>query len=195
MLKGSTLLKENLCIYKCFIDVLYLSDRVFKRYWEMVVPISPDILLKASSCLCPTCFKQNSACTSAVAWYFLVVIKAGYEHPVLEDPSDFIALFSRVLETNVPVLAQHNNDFVWCLAILSARCFTYQLFVILSSSFFHFLNSATSLNVLHLQIDHDDYWGGVFNHWVRKSCSGDTRIIKSLELVTHSLCGTWQLLK
>ena len=58
MLKGSTLLKENLCIYKCFIDVLYLSDRVFKTYWEMVVPISPDILLKASSCLCPTCFKQ-----------------------------------------------------------------------------------------------------------------------------------------
>ena len=83
----------------------------------------------------------------------------------------------------------------FCVLRLSARCFTYQLFVILSSSFFHFLNSATSLNVLHLQIDHDDYWGGVFNHWVRKSCSGDTRIIKSLELVTHSLCGTWQLLK
>ena len=73
-------------------------------------------------------------------------------HPVLEDPSDFIALFSRVLETNVPVLAHDNNDFVWWLAIVSARCFTYQLFVILSSSFFHFLNSARSLNVLHLKI-------------------------------------------
>ena len=194
MLKGSTLLKENLCIYKCFIDVLYLSDRVSRHIgkWWYPFPLTfcwrrPPVFVQRVS--------NNSACTCAVAWYFLVVIKAGYEHPVLEDPSDFIALFSRVLETNVPVLAQHNNDFVWYLAILSARCFTYQLFVILSSSFFHFLNSATSLNVLHLQIDHDDYWGGVFNHWVRKSCSGDTRIIKSLELVTHSLCGTWQLLK
>ena len=31
MLKESTLLKGNLCIYKCFIDVLYIFDRVFKK--------------------------------------------------------------------------------------------------------------------------------------------------------------------
>lgn len=118
--------------------------------WEsfaaMVVRISLDILLKAFSCLCPTCFKQNSACTSPVAWHFLVVIKAGHEHPVLEDPCDFIALFPVLLETNVPVLLHRSHDFVQCFVFLSARCFTYQLFVILSSAFFHFSNSAMSLN-------------------------------------------------
>ena len=31
MLKESTILKENLCIYKCFIDVLYIFDRVSKE--------------------------------------------------------------------------------------------------------------------------------------------------------------------
>ena len=86
--------------------------------WEslatMVVRISFDILLKAFSCLCPTCFKQNSACTSPVAWYLLVVIKAGHEHPVLQDPCDFIALFPVLLETNVPVLLHRNHDFVYC---------------------------------------------------------------------------------
>ena len=35
MLEEPTLLKENLCIYKCFIDVLYIFDRVFKKNWEM----------------------------------------------------------------------------------------------------------------------------------------------------------------
>ena len=37
VLKESTLLKGNLCIYmyKCFIDVLYIFDRVFKKNWEM----------------------------------------------------------------------------------------------------------------------------------------------------------------
>ena len=35
MLKESTLLKGNLCIYKCFIDVLYIFDRVLKKNWEM----------------------------------------------------------------------------------------------------------------------------------------------------------------
>ena len=28
-------LKGNFCIYKCFIDVLYIFDRVFKKKWEM----------------------------------------------------------------------------------------------------------------------------------------------------------------
>ena len=35
MLKESTLWKGNLCIYKCFIDVSYIFDRVFKKNWEM----------------------------------------------------------------------------------------------------------------------------------------------------------------
>ena len=35
MLKESTMMKGNLCIYKCFIDVLYIFDRVFKKNWEM----------------------------------------------------------------------------------------------------------------------------------------------------------------
>ena len=35
MLEESTLLKGNLCIYKCFVDVLYIFDRVFKINWEM----------------------------------------------------------------------------------------------------------------------------------------------------------------
>ena len=35
MLKESTKMKGNLCIYKCFIDVLYIFDRVFKKNWEM----------------------------------------------------------------------------------------------------------------------------------------------------------------
>ena len=35
MLKENTLLKGNLCIYKCFIDVLLIFVRVFKRNWEM----------------------------------------------------------------------------------------------------------------------------------------------------------------
>ena len=34
MLKESTLLKENLCIYKCFIDVLYFLDSVLKEKLE-----------------------------------------------------------------------------------------------------------------------------------------------------------------
>ena len=120
--------------------------------WEslaaMVVRISLDILLKAFSCLCPTCFKQTSACTSPVASYLLVVIKAGHKHPVLQDPCDFIALFPVLLETNVPVLLHRNHDFVYSLVFLSARCFTFQLFVIRSSSFFHFSNSVMSLNVM-----------------------------------------------
>ena len=33
--KESTLLRGNLCIYKCFMDVLYIFDRVFKKNWEM----------------------------------------------------------------------------------------------------------------------------------------------------------------
>ena len=32
---GSTMMKGNLCIYKCFIDVLYIFDRFFKKNWEM----------------------------------------------------------------------------------------------------------------------------------------------------------------
>ena len=28
---GSTMMKGNLCIYKCFIDVLYIFDRFFKK--------------------------------------------------------------------------------------------------------------------------------------------------------------------
>ena len=130
--------------------------------WEslaaMVVRISFDILLKAFSCLCPACFKQNSACTSPVAWYFLVVIKAGHEHLVLQDPYDFIALFPVLLETNVPVLLHRNHDFVYCLVFLSARCFTYQLFLILSSSFFHFSNSVMSLNVMLLIFKWWPWW-------------------------------------
>ena len=35
MLKECTLLKENLCIYKCFLDVLYILDSVLKKNWEM----------------------------------------------------------------------------------------------------------------------------------------------------------------
>ena len=35
MFKESTILKENLYIYKCFIDVLYIFCRVFKKNWEM----------------------------------------------------------------------------------------------------------------------------------------------------------------
>ena len=35
VLKESTLLRGNLCIYKCFMDVLYIFDRVFKKNWEM----------------------------------------------------------------------------------------------------------------------------------------------------------------
>ena len=35
MLKESTLWKGNLCFYKCFIDVLYIFDRLFKKNWEM----------------------------------------------------------------------------------------------------------------------------------------------------------------
>ena len=35
MLKESTLLKGNLCIYKCFMEVLYISYRAFKINWEM----------------------------------------------------------------------------------------------------------------------------------------------------------------
>ena len=35
MLKESTMMKGNLCVYKCFIDVLYIFDRVFKKNWEM----------------------------------------------------------------------------------------------------------------------------------------------------------------
>ena len=35
MLKESTLLKEKLCIYKCFLDVLYILDSVLKKNWEM----------------------------------------------------------------------------------------------------------------------------------------------------------------
>ena len=34
MLKESTLWKGNLCIYKCFIHVSYIFDRVFKKNWE-----------------------------------------------------------------------------------------------------------------------------------------------------------------
>ena len=120
--------------------------------WEslaaMVVRISFDILSNAFSCLCPTYFKQNSAWTFPVALYLLVVIKAGHEHPVFQDPCDFIALFPVLLETNVPVLLHRKHDFVKCLVFLSARCFTYQLFVILSSSFFHFSNSVMSSNVM-----------------------------------------------
>ena len=114
--------------------------------WEslaaMVVRISFDILLKAFSCLCPTCFKQNSACTSPVAWYLLVVIKAGHEHPVLQDPCDFIALFPVLLETNVPVLLHRNHDFVYCF------CQHGVSHTNSSSSFFHFSNSVMSLNVM-----------------------------------------------
>ena len=35
MLKVSTMMKGNLCIYKCLIDVLYIFDRVFKENCEM----------------------------------------------------------------------------------------------------------------------------------------------------------------
>ena len=28
---GSTMMKGNFCIYKCFIDVLYIFDRFFKK--------------------------------------------------------------------------------------------------------------------------------------------------------------------
>ena len=35
MLKECTLLKEILCIYKCFLDVLYILDSVLKKNWEM----------------------------------------------------------------------------------------------------------------------------------------------------------------
>ena len=31
MLEESTMMKGNLCVYKCFIDVLYICDRVFKK--------------------------------------------------------------------------------------------------------------------------------------------------------------------
>ena len=34
MLKESAMMKGNLCIYKCFIDVLYIFDRVFKKKSE-----------------------------------------------------------------------------------------------------------------------------------------------------------------
>ena len=31
MLEESTMMKGNLCVCKCFIDVLYICDRVFKK--------------------------------------------------------------------------------------------------------------------------------------------------------------------
>ena len=35
MLKASTFLKGNLCIYKCFMNALYIFDSFFKKNWEM----------------------------------------------------------------------------------------------------------------------------------------------------------------
>ena len=63
MLKESTLLKGNLCIYKSFIDVLSIFDRVFKKNWEMrqivLVPIFPfaqPILLVATDARSSQCY-------------------------------------------------------------------------------------------------------------------------------------------
>ena len=65
MLKESTLWKGNLCIYKCFIDVLYIFDRVFKKNWEM-----RQIILVLIFAICSTdCICGNGSTIQSVLTY------------------------------------------------------------------------------------------------------------------------------
>ena len=64
MLKESTLLKGNLCIYNCFIDVLYIFYRVFKINWEM----RPNLRLIFATCSRPFYLWEQINDSVSVTW-------------------------------------------------------------------------------------------------------------------------------
>ena len=88
-----------------------------------------ELCLHLSCCMIPSCWDKGRAWASSLArslWFHCSLSRAFGDKRASSIASQ-----------------------PWfCVLLLSARCFTYQLFVILSSSFFHFSNSVMSLNVM-----------------------------------------------